>query len=339
TKMMAMVKAFAYGAGSYEVARLLQYHKVDYLGVAYVDEGVELRKAGIHMPIMVMNTEEDNLDALVQYSLEPVIYSFKLLDSVENFLKKEGLKEFPVHVEIETGMNRLGFSIKDTAELIRRLAPSSCKIQSIFSHLAASEESGQDSFTLRQADLLHEVIEKFQASISYPFLRHIANSAAIIRYPQLQWDMVRLGIGLYGIDSSSTNNLLLEQTVTLKSTIAQIKKLSDHETVGYNRKGIADGKTTIATVRIGYADGYPRSLGNGMGKMLLNGKLVPTIGSICMDMTMVNITDAPEANDGDEIIVFGKELPVEQIAHWAGTIPYEILTGVSQRVKRVYFSQ
>ncbi|PWT74436.1 MAG: bifunctional UDP-N-acetylmuramoyl-tripeptide:D-alanyl-D-alanine ligase/alanine racemase [Bacteroidetes bacterium] len=339
TKIMAMVKAFAYGAGSYEVARLLQYHKVDYLGVAYVDEGVELRKAGIHMPIMVMNTESDNLDALVQYSLEPVIYSFKLLDAVEKFLKKEGINEFPVHVEIETGMNRLGFAIKETPGLIKRLASSACKIQSIFSHLAASEEKEQDSFTEHQADLLTEVIEEFKASIPYTFLKHIANSAAIIRYPQLQWDMVRLGIGLYGIDSASTHRLLLEQTVTLKSTIAQIKKLSDQETIGYNRKGIAQGRTIIATVRIGYADGYPRSLGNGIGKMFLKGKLVPTIGSICMDMTMIDISTVPEAVEGDEIQIFGKELPVGQIAHWAGTIPYEILTGVSQRVKRVYFSQ
>ena len=337
TKLMAMVKAFAYGTGSYETARLLQFHKVDYLAVAYIDEGVELRKAGISMPIMVMNTEEDNLDALIQYSLEPVLYSFNLLNSLDNYFKKQAVQEMPVHVEIETGMNRLGFAVSDLPELIHRLKNSSFKIQSVFSHLAASEEKQQDVFTKQQADIFLSAASELQNAFHYPFLKHIANSAAIIRHPDLQLDMVRLGIGLYGIDSASTHRLELKHVATLKSTIAQIKKLKEDETVGYNRKGVATSNLVIATVRIGYADGYPRSLGNGTGKMWLKGHLVPTIGSICMDMTMIDITGLPQVKEGDEIIVFGEELSVDQIAHWAGTIPYEILTGVSQRVKRIYY--
>ena len=336
-RLMAMVKAFAYGAGSYEIARLLQFHKLDYLGVAYVDEGVELRKAGITMPIMVMNTEEDSLDALVQHNLEPVIYSFRVLRYVDSFLKQQGLPEIPVHIEIETGMNRLGFSVKEIPELVNQLTSSSFKIQSIFSHLAASEEEQQDAFTRHQADLFLQAAAEVQSAFHYPILKHIANSAAIIRHPQLQLDMVRLGIGLYGVDSASSQRLELKQVAILKSTIAQIKKLEENETVGYNRTGIATGPLTIATIRIGYADGYPRSLGNGAGKMWLKGCLVPTIGSICMDMTMIDITAVPEVTEGDEILIFGKELPVQQLAHWAQTIPYEILTGVSQRVKRIYF--
>lgn len=337
TKLMAMVKAFAYGTGSYEIARLLQFHKVDYLAVAYVDEGVELRKAGISMPIMVMNTEEDSLDALIQYSLEPVIYSFRLLEAVDLFLKKEAIRELAVHLEIETGMNRLGFSVKVIPALIEKLRSSSFKIQSVFSHLAASEEHQQDQFTQHQALLFSQAVDQLQAALNYSFLKHIANTAAIARHPQLQLDMVRLGIGLYGIDSALSHRLELKEVATLRSTVAQVKDLEENETVGYNRKGVATSQTKMATIRIGYADGYPRSLGNGIGKMLLNGHLVPTIGSICMDMTMVDITGVPDVNEGDEIVVFGSGLSVQHLSEWAGTIAYEILTGISQRVKRIYY--
>jgi alanine racemase len=339
TKMMAMVKAFAYGSGSYEIANLLQFHGVDYLGVAYADEGVVLRKAGIRMPIMVMNTENSSFDSLVQYNLEPVIYSFSLLRSFDKWLKKEGLLQFPVHIELETGMNRLGFPLKEMEELGPALQHSAFKIQSVFSHLAASEEAQQDPFSRHQGASYLEAVAKLRESIPYPFLRHIANSAAILRHPSLQLDMVRLGIGLYGIDSADSHRLDLQEVSTLKSTIAQIKLLHEGDTVGYNRKGIAGSHTLIATVRIGYADGYPRSLGNGAGKMWVKGRLAPVIGSVCMDMTMIDITGIPDIREGDEVIVFGKELSVNQLAHWAQTIPYEILTGVSQRVKRVYFEE
>jgi len=339
TKLMAMVKAFSYGGGSFEIANLLQFHKVDYLAVAYADEGIELRKSGISLPIMVMNAEVTTFDALVQYHLEPAIYSFHLLELFDKFLKGEGVQQFPVHIELETGMNRFGFPINELKKLIDDLKKSSFKIQSVFSHLAASEEAQQDEFTRQQAEIFLHAAGEIESAFGYLFIKHIANTAAIIRHPQLQLDMVRLGIGLYGIDSSVSNKLNLHEVSTLKSTIAQIKHLHDGITVGYNRKGIADGKTTIATIGIGYADGYSRSLGNGSGKMLVNGRLAPVIGSVCMDMTMIDITGIPDVHEGDEVIVFGKELSVQQLAKWAQTIPYEILTGVSQRVKRVYFEE
>ena len=339
TRVMAMVKAFGYGSGSYEIANLLQFHGVDYLGVAYADEGVVLRKAGIRMPIMVMNTENSSFDLLVEYNLQPVIYSFPLLRSFDRWLKKEGVFQFPVHIELETGMNRLGFPLHEMAELAPALAQSAFTVQSVFSHLAASEESQQDAYTIRQGELFLSAVASLQEALPYSFLRHIANSAAIIRHPGLQLDMVRLGIGLYGIDSASSHLLDLQEVSTLKSTIAQIKRLDEGETIGYNRRGIAGPGTVIATVRIGYADGYPRSLGNGTGKMWLKGRLAPVIGSVCMDMTMIDITGIPDAAEGDEVVVFGNELSVSQLAHWAQTIPYEILTGVSQRVRRVYFEE
>jgi Alr-MurF fusion protein len=339
TKMMVIVKAFAYGMGSYEIANFLQFQKVDYLAVAYADEAVELRVAGITIPIMVMNIEESAFPALLQYHIEPVIYSFRLLEKLDRFLKMEAMVNLPVHIEIETGMNRLGFSVEDMALLVGKLKQSSVRIQSVFSHLAASEEAQQDAFTVHQASLFLEATGQIQASFPYPFLKHLANSAAIIRHPHLQLDMVRLGIGLYGIDPENSKGLDLKEASTLKSTIAQIRPLSTNETVGYNRKGVAAKPITMATIRIGYADGYPRSLGQGIGKMWLKGYLVPTLGSICMDMTMVDISGVPDVKEGDEILIFGKELPVSQLARWAHTIPYEIVTGVSQRVKRIYFEQ
>jgi alanine racemase/UDP-N-acetylmuramyl pentapeptide synthase len=371
TRVMAMVKAFAYGSGSFEIANLLQFHGIDYLGVAYADEGVVLRKAGIRVPIMVMNTENSSFESLVQYNLEPVIYSFALLRSLERWLKKEGVLQFPVHIELETGMNRLGFPLSAVEELAEMLAPAMgggavgaaageggtmsaavgsgtgpaagsaavFKVQSVFSHLAASEEAQQDAFSRQQGAVYLEAVGRLQAVLPYTFLRHIANSAAILRHPELRLDMVRLGIGLYGIDPANSHRPDLQEVSTLKSTIAQIKVLHEGDTIGYNRKGVAVSGMVIATVRIGYADGYYRSLGNGIGKMWVKGRLAPVVGSVCMDMTMIDITGIPDVREGDEVVVFGKELSVNQLAHWAGTIPYEILTGVSQRVKRVYFEE
>lgn len=339
TRVMAMVKAFAYGSGSFEIANLLQFHRVDYLGVAYADEGAVLRRGGIGIPIMVMNTEDSGFDALVQYNLEPVIYSFSILRSFDKWLKKEGILQFPVHIELETGMNRLGFPLNRIEELAMALKNTAFKVQSVYSHLAASEEAQQDDFTLAQAAKYRSAADILQGALPYPFLRHIANSAGIIRHASLRMDMVRLGIGLYGIDSAVSHQLNLQEVSTLKSTIAQIKHLEEGETVGYNRKGVAARGTIIATVRIGYADGYPRRLGNGAGKMWVRGHLAPVIGSVSMDMTMIDITGIPDVREGDAVIVFGNELSVSQLAQWAQTIPYEILTGVSQRVRRVYFEE
>ena len=340
TKVMAMVKAFAYGSGGAEIAGILQYHKVDYLGVAYADEGVELRKAGIALPVMIMNPDESTFDAIVENNLEPDLYSFELLEQFDSYLKQSGLQQYPVHIEIETGMNRLGFDLADIKRLGNKLnQTNSFKIVSIFSHLAASEESSQDKFTLQQYQKFVEASAELEKLLGYSLIKHIANSAAIIRHQQLQMDMVRLGIGMYGVDAANTNSVELQTVATLKSTIAQIKHLKTGESVSYNRKGIVYRNSVIATVRLGYADGYARRLGNGVGKMLVSGQYAPVIGIVCMDMTMIDVTDIAGIKEGDEVIVFGNELSIQQIAEWANTISYEIMTGISQRVKRVYFEE
>jgi alanine racemase len=288
TKIMAMVKAFAYGSGGAEIAGILQYHKVDYLGVAYADEGVELRKAGVSLPIMVMNPEESAFDLLIEYNLEPDIYSFGLLSAFDDFLQNEGLQQYPVHVEVETGMNRLGFSLDEVERLADYLQKSSSlKLQSMFSHLASSEDPNEDQFTLLQFDRFQQAVGLIKQKLHYPFLQHIANTGAIFRLPQLQLDMIRLGIGLYGVDSGNTHQEELQPVATLRSTIAQLKKLKAGESVSYNRRGVVKRDSLIATIRIGYADGFSRRLGNSVGKMWLKGKLVPVIGTVCMDMTMI----------------------------------------------------
>lgn len=339
TKMMGMVKAFSYGSGSYEIANALQFHRIDYLAVAYADEGVELRKAGINLPVMVMNPEESTFDVLVQYNLEPDLYAPGILHLFEEYVKKQGIQQYPVHIELETGMNRLGFSLAELPVVINSLRTPFFKVQSVFTHLASSEDPQHDAYTHRQGELYLKMAEQLQAVLSYPFIRHVVNTAGIIRHPQWHLDMVRLGIGLYGGDSSGEGGLDLREVSTLKSTIAQIKDLKEGETVSYGRKGVVTKDTRIATVRIGYADGYPRRLGNGAGKMLVNGHLAPVIGTVCMDMTMIDITNISHVQEGDEVIVFGGALPVKQVAHWAQTIPYELLAGISQRVKRIYFEE
>jgi alanine racemase len=308
--------------------------------VAYADEGVELRKAGITLPIMVMNPEVSTFEVLTEYNLEPEIYSFSLLTQFDQFLKQEGIKNYPIHLELETGMNRLGFAAEDIITLAEYLqATSSFKVQSFFTHLVASEDAAEDKFSLLQFRLFNEAAEKLQSQLGYRFYKHISNTVAILRHPQMEMDMVRLGIGLYGVNSSKAGKLRLEPVATLRSTVAQVKHLKKGDTVSYNRRGNVEKDSVIATIRIGYADGYPRRLGNGTGKVWLKGKLVPVIGTVCMDMIMVDITDIPGIKEGDTVIIFGKELPIQQLADWAGTIPYEIMTGISQRVKRVYFEE
>lgn len=338
-KLMAMVKAFSYGSGSFEIANLLQFNRVDYLAVAYTDEGVELRKAGISLPLMVMNTEEITFDALVENNLEPELFSFGIMKNFAAYLKNAGITNYPVHIKLDTGMHRLGFIQQDIEALCELLKDSPVfKIQSVFSHLAASDSVLHDGFTAAQAASFTGSCNKIKTAIGYNFIRHIANTSAIHRHPHLQFDMVRLGIGLYGADAVQAIQQQLKNVTTLKTTISQIKKIKKGESVGYNRNAVADKDSVIATVNIGYADGYPRILGNGNGKMWLNGKRVPVIGNVCMDMTMLDITEAT-AKEADEVIVFGEELPVAELAAMAQTIPYEILTGISQRVKRVYFEE
>ncbi|WP_298736343.1 bifunctional UDP-N-acetylmuramoyl-tripeptide:D-alanyl-D-alanine ligase/alanine racemase [uncultured Chitinophaga sp.] len=339
TKLMAMVKAFSYGSGSFEIANLLQFHGVDYLAVAYADEGVELRRTGITMPIMVMNPEPSSFGAILQWNLEPEIYSLHLLQLFEEEVRVAGKTDFPIHVKLDTGMHRLGFERKDIPALALMLTESGrLKVQSIFSHLAASEDPGKDAFTQQQGRLFFEMSHELQKALGYTSIRHISNSAAIGRHPDLQLDMVRLGIGMYGVDNGEMQEKL-RNVSTLKTTVAQVKELQAGDTVGYGGKWTASGPSVIATVRIGYADGYPRSLSNGVGKMLIRGQLAPVAGIVAMDMLMLDVTHIPEVTEGDEVIVFGQDLPVQQLATWAGTIPYEILTGISQRVKRIYFEE
>jgi alanine racemase len=336
TKIMAMVKAFSYGSGSFEIANVLQFHNVDYLAVAYADEGVALRKGGIMLPIMVMNTDVAAFDVLLEYNLEPDLYSLEIYRLFSDFVELHGLKNIPIHLEIETGMNRLGLSLAEVKSL--QINPA-LRIQSVYTHLAASEDVDFDDFTYEQASKFQEMVKMIEEKLGYQVIKHIANSSGASRHPDLQLDMVRLGIGLYGLDGGMPEDSELREVSTLKSTIAQVKQLSKNETVGYGRRGRLSRDSVIATVRIGYADGYSRKLGNGTGWMLVHGKRVPVIGSVCMDMTMIDITDVPDIVAGDEVIVFGEGITVMEVAGWAETIPYEILTSVSQRVKRVYFEE
>jgi alanine racemase len=336
-----MVKAFSYGSGSFEISNVLQFHQVDYLAVAYVDEGVELRKAGIVLPIMVMNPDEESFDAMLKYQLEPEIYSFRILKMLEAALLRQSINAHPVgvHIKIDTGMHRLGFNPSDVDELINQLkGRPNIVIKSVFSHLAASDSPNNDDFTRHQISLFRMISERINSEFDYPILRHLANTAAITRFPEARFDMVRVGIGLYGISPNPDEQELLENVSTLRSVISQIKHVNAGDTVGYNRRYKAKRDTTIAVVPIGYADGLSRALSNGIGHLKVRGKFAPIVGSICMDMTMIDIT-CINAQEGDEVIIFGKELPITRLADEMGSIPYEILSGISQRVKRVYFQE
>jgi len=335
TRIMVMVKAFSYGSGISEIANLLQFQRVDYLTVAFVDEGIELRNAGIKLPIMVMAPDEAGFDAIIENQLEPEIYSFNILEKFSAILEKNRLKNYPVHIKLDTGMRRLGFDSSDIEGLKKVLLSSnSIKVKSVFSHLAAADEDGSDKFTNQQIDLFTSLSQNIIESLEYPIIRHLLNSAGIERFPIAQFDMVRLGIGLYGISTVNQNSL--ENISTLKTTIVQIKSVDSKDTIGYNRLGKVKKPSKIATIPIGYADGLSRRLSNGVGKLYINGKLVPIVGNICMDMCMLDVSDV-NAKIGDEVIIFGKEYHISNIADQAGTIPYEIFTGISQRVKRVYY--
>ena len=342
TKLMAMVKAFSYGSGSYEIANILQYHQVDYLTVAYTDEGVELRKAAITAPIMVMNPEEQSFDAMLKYNLEAEIYSFRILGLFEEALTrnfKDTDKKGFVHIKLDTGMHRLGFEKSDMTELIQRITDNPYIIvKSIFSHLAASDDQEQDDFTRKQISSFTEMSNIICEKLSYPVLRHILNSAGVSRFREAQFEMARLGIGLYGVACNEVEQNLLQNVSTLKTIISQIKKIPKGESIGYGRKCFAKKDMLIATVPIGYADGLNRILGNGNGKLFVNGQLAEIVGNICMDICMLDITDIP-ANEGDDVIVFGAEISISKLAADMNTIPYEVLTSVSRRVKRIYYQE
>ncbi|BDS12473.1 bifunctional UDP-N-acetylmuramoyl-tripeptide:D-alanyl-D-alanine ligase/alanine racemase [Aureispira anguillae] len=339
TKMMVMVKASAYGSGSYEIAQLLQYNHVDYLGVAYVDEGVALREQGIQLPIMVMNSAMHEFEILFKYNLEPAVYSFTMLNQFSAFLQQNNISEaYPIHLELDTGMHRLGFLPNDIPALIPLLQTNSALVQikGIFSHLAASDEPQYESFSLGQIQLFNELAQNIEQALHIQSIKHILNSAGITRFSKHQFDLVRLGIGLYGIDPNQRLPLL-QNVVCLKTCIAQIKPISAQETIGYGRKGKITQASRIAVLSIGYADGFLRAFGNGKTSVKIHDQLAPTIGNICMDMCFVDVSHIPQAKEGDEVIIFDDIKSIQQLAQTLQTIPYEILTNISNRVPRVFY--
>jgi len=334
-KVMAMVKAFSYGAGSYEIARILSFNRIDYLTVAYADEGVVLRKAGIKTPIMVMNPDAHSFDVILQYHLEPEIYNFDILQSL---LQASDGEEIGIHIELDSGMKRLGFDQDQLPQLNQILSENlHLKVRTIFTHLAASEDASHDLFTQSQIQSFKKMSELITQNLNYPVLRHCLNSGGIARFPEAQFDMVRLGIGLYGVNPSEVH-LPLQTIGTLKTVVSQVRNIAAHESIGYGRNGQLNAAGKIAIVAIGYADGLDRKLSNGIGSMLINGKLAKIVGNICMDMTMLDVSQI-DCKVGDEVIVFGEYPSINDLSNQIGTIPYELLTGVSQRVKRVYFHE
>ena len=341
TKLMVMVKAFGYGSGNLEVSNILQFHNVDYLTVAFADEGVELRRAGINLPIMVMSPEVNSYDNIIKYHLEPEVFSFRNLEFIEKAMQNMALPEahpLNVHIKLDTGMHRLGFSNSELSELIRRIqANPLLNVKSVFSHLATADNPAEDEFTKSQIRNFEEgsrlIVDAFPQA-----LRHILNTAGISRFPQYQFDMVRLGIGLYGIPTCEVDKGVLQPVVSLKTTINQIKYIPKGDSIGYNRHGHAERDMRIGIVPIGYADGLSRLLGNGNGVFYVHGNPVKVIGDICMDMCMLDLTDVA-ASEGDTVVIFDAEHDIADIAKACQTIPYEIMTRVSQRVKRVYYQE
>jgi Alr-MurF fusion protein len=350
-KIMAMVKASAYGNGSDEVARLLEFHKVNYLAVAYTDEGIDLRNAGVSLPIMVMNPEEASFDALRRFDLEPEIYSLSLLKKYLFFINSLTFESqnvgysnkamvFKIHLKLDTGMHRLGLESIDIQEVVSLLSKNKkIKIASIFTHLAATEAAEHDGFTQQQVARFETLYAQITKGVGYKPMRHVLNSSGIMRHAAHQFEMVRLGIGLYGVDNSGDFEGRLQVVQTLKASISQIRNVPKEETVGYSRRGLLARASRIATISIGYADGLLRGAGHGRFSVGLHGKRAPIVGSVCMDMTMIDVTDIPEAKEGDEVEIFGNNIPVQELAEVLNTIPYEIFTTISDRVKRVYFQE
>ncbi|HIX85273.1 MAG TPA: bifunctional UDP-N-acetylmuramoyl-tripeptide:D-alanyl-D-alanine ligase/alanine racemase [Candidatus Parabacteroides intestinigallinarum] len=337
TKMVCMVKAFGYGAGFYELAKTLQEHRCDYLAVAVADEGAMLRKNGISIPIIVMNPEFSSFNVLFENHLEPEVYSFRLLDAIIHETERRGITSYPIHIKIDTGMHRLGFQPSDVPAIRERLRKQSgVMVRSVFSHLAGSDSYIFDDFTHQQIDKFTRAAQELENGLEHKVIKHILNSAGIERFTEYQMDMVRLGIGLYGVSPSGMKGL--RNVSTLKTTILQIQDVPAGDSIGYSRMSYVDRDSRIAIIPIGYADGLDRHLSNGCGEVLVNGHRCPIIGNICMDACMIDVTDI-DAREGDTVIIFGDDLPVSEMADRLKTIPYEILTSISPRVKRIYYSE
>ena len=336
TKVCAMVKAFSYGLGGYEIAEFLQHHHIDYLGVAYADEGVDLRKNGVTTPILVMNPEQSSYDTIIDYHLEPEIYSLRVLDLFGKQLQAKGIQEiYPIHIKIETGMHRLGFKEDEIDDLMKTLKKYNVKIASIFSHLSCADVPEEKEYTLHQLETFERVSSKIIQNIDYKPIRHILNTAGIINFTDYQYDMVRIGIGMMGISCVPEIEKQLQNVATFKTVISQISKVEKGDSIGYSRKYIAEKGTRIATIPIGYADGIPRLIGNKKGFVIIKGQKVPIVGNVCMDMLMADLGEIP-AKEGDEVVIFNSCKTLEEFADYCQTIPYEVLTSISRRVKRIY---
>lgn len=337
TRLLAMVKAFSYGSGSFEIASLMQHQQVDCLGVAFADEGYDLRTAGITLPIVVMSPDERSFERMLHCDLEPEIYNLTMLEKFAHAVQRQGLEKAGIHLKLDTGMYRLGFLEPELPGLLAALKQyPQVYVKSVFSHLVGSDEAEHDAFTLAQITAFEQACAQIKAVTGYGFVRHLLNSAGIERFPQAQYEMVRLGIGLYGISTEPHNDL--RNVATLKSYVSQLKTVPAGRSVGYSRKSVVDADTPVAVIPVGYADGLDRRLSNGRGKLWINGAFAPIIGNICMDMCMANVTGI-DVKEGDEVVVFGDAYPVWEMSQSVGTIPYEVLTGISRRVKRVYFSE
>ena len=336
TKMCAMVKAYSYGLGGYEIAEFLQHHHIDYLGVAYADEGVDLRKNGITTPILVMNPEQGSYDVIIDYNLEPEIYSLRVLELFANQLQLKGIQQkYPIHIKIETGMHRLGFKEHEIDELVENLKKYNVKVASIFSHLSSADVPEEDDYTMEQIHTFQRVSSKISEALGYQPIRHILNTAGITYYSDYQFEMVRIGIGMVGISANPEVKKQLQSAVTFKTVISQISEVKQGESIGYNRKYKAEKDTKIATIPVGYADGIPRLIGNKKGFVGIHNQKVSIVGNICMDMLMVDLQNI-KAKEGDEVIIFNGNPTLEEFSGYCQTIPYEVLTSISRRVKRIY---
>lgn len=339
TKVMVMVKAFGYGNGSYEIAKLLAHHQVSYLGVAFADEGVELRKAGIKIPIVVMNPENSAFSTMIAYNLEPEIYNIEELNTFLQIAENQNLYNYPIHLKLNTGMNRLGFVEKDFDTLINVLKQTNLvEVASVFSHLATSDMPEERDFTLQQIQLFQNWSAYIKSQLNINPVLHILNTSGIYNFGEYQMDMVRVGIGLYGVGNDTNEDAQLQNVATLKTVVLQINEVEKDATVGYGRRFKADKKSKIATIAIGYADGIRRSYGNGKGYVLVNSQKAFIAGTVCMDMLMIDVTDM-DVKIGDEVIVFGNDLRITEIAKIWDTIPYEVMTAISQRVKRIFYKE